>query len=210
MTNGNWRIIPNTKKLAERGYEMAPVFGREGRNLYNAFFIPDTAKRRAALDEWIKSTTPIIQAAVSEELKSLVELVTENRWDEDGWRRGEEKLRRIQNDYHLIMDIKLRQISSREKIMGSLPDPIIRKTEIDLHGMTVKEALPLVDNFLKDSYNAHERRVWIIHGKGAGVLREEVRKYLENHQLVESFVQADQSHGEEGATQVDIKEWVFS
>ena len=84
------------------------------------------------------------------------------------------------------------------------------RTEIDLHGMTVKEALPLVDNFLKDSYNAHERRVWIIHGKGAGVLREEVRKYLENHQLVESFVQADQSHGEEGATQVDIKEWVFS
>ncbi len=47
--------------------------------------------------------------------------------------------------------------------------------------------------------------VWIIHGKGEGILREEVRKRLNNHPLVESFTTADQAHGEEGATQVDIK-----
>ncbi|MFC2065459.1 hypothetical protein ACFLUO_01125 [Chloroflexota bacterium] len=45
---------------------MPIVFGQEGRNLYNAFFIPDTEKRRAALEEWIKSTTPVIQAAVTQ------------------------------------------------------------------------------------------------------------------------------------------------
>ena len=189
---------------------MATVFSKEEREFYSAFFMPDSKKRQAALDAWIKSTTPVIQDAVGEELKTLIEFVTEDRWTEDGWRRGEEKLRRIQNDYHLVMDIKLRKIGAREKIIGSLPDPVIRKTEIDLHGMKVNEALPLVDQFLKDSYDAHERRVWIIHGKGTGVLREEVRKYLENHPLVESFTPADQSHGEEGATQVDIIEWVVS
>ena len=40
---------------------MAAVFGEEGRNLYNAFFIPDTAKRRTALHKWMKSTAPMIR-----------------------------------------------------------------------------------------------------------------------------------------------------
>jgi len=173
-------------------------------------FLPDSAKRRAALDAWIKSTTPVIQTAVTQELQDLVDFITENRWTEEVWRRGEEGLRRIQNDYHLIMDIKMRQVSRRDNLRGALPDPIMRETEIDLHGMTVSESMPLVETFLKDSYKAHERKVWIIHGKGTGVLREEVRKHLENHPLVESFASADQSHGEEGATEVIMKEWEFS
>ncbi len=191
---------------------MVTVFGKEGRNLYNAYFIPDTSKRRAALDEWIKSTTPIIQAAVTHELQDLVDQMTENRWTEEGWRRGEEKFRSIQNETHLVMGITLRTVHASRgvKIRGKLPNPIIRKTEIDLHGMTVAEATPLVENLLKDSYKAHEQKVWIIHGKGTGVLREEVRKNLGNHPLVESFTPADKSHGgEEGATEVVIKEWKF-
>jgi len=191
---------------------MATIFGQEGRNLYNASFIPDTAKRRAALAEWIKSTTPVIQAAVTQELQDLVEFVTEDRWTEEGWRRGEEKLRRIQNSYHLVLDIKLRTLGSREqiKVKGEIPPPIMKITEIDLHGMKVAEAMPLVENFLQESYKAHERKVWIIHGKGEGILREEVRKHLENHPLIDTYSTADQAHGEEGATQVDIKEWEFS
>ncbi len=191
---------------------MATIFGKEGRDLYNAFFIPDTAKRKAALDRWIKSTTPTIQAAVTQELIDLVEFVTEDRWTEEGWRRGEEKLRRIQNSFHLVLDIKLRTVGTKEqiKIKGTVPDPILCNTEIDLHGKTVSEAMPMVKEFLCDSYNAHERKIWIIHGKGTGTLREEVRKYLENHRLVESFSPADKAHGEEGATQVELKEWEFS
>lgn len=191
---------------------MATIFGKEERGFYNAFFIPDTKKRREALNVWIDSTTPIIQATVKEELKAFVDWVTSNRWDEKGWREGEEKLRRIQNEYHLVMDINLRKVSSRERVevKGTVPDPIIRQTEIDLHDMTVNEALPTVEQFLQESFKVHERRIWIIHGKGEGVLREEVRKYLDHHQLVESFAPADQAHGEEGATQVDLEEWVLA
>lgn len=189
---------------------MTTVFGKEERDFYSTFFIPDTEKRRVALDAWIESTTPVIQAAVSEELKAFIEWVTENRWTEKGWREGEEKLRRIQNDYHLVMDISLRKVVKRKGFIGELPIPVVRKTEIDLHGKIVDEAIPLVEKFLEESYNAHERRIWIIHGKGTGVLRQEVRKYLENHQFVASFAPADQSHGEEGTTQVDIIDWKFS
>jgi DNA mismatch repair protein MutS2 len=84
---------------------------------------------------------------------------------------------------------------------------VSRKTALDLHGMRVDEAIPTVVSFINASYKARERVVWIIHGKGAGVLREEVRQYLKNNSLVEFYTPADKYHGgEEGATQVVFKE----
>lgn len=183
---------------------MATVFGNVEKDFYTAFFIPDPIKRRAALNTWVRSATPVIQAAVNGELKAFIESTTRDRWSEDGQRRGEEKLRQIQNDYHLIMDSNLRKIDSRDVFKGAVPAPAVRKTELDLHGKTVDEAIPIVDRFLEESYNARERRVWIIHGKGTGVLRREIRQYLKKHRLVLFSVPADSRHGEEGATQVDV------
>ena len=87
-----------------------------------------SARALSALDAWVESATPAIQVAVSEELKAFIEFVTEGRWTEEGWKRGEEKLRRIQNDYHLIMDIKLRKLTSRERFKGELPVPVVWKS----------------------------------------------------------------------------------
>ena len=50
--------------------------------------------------------------------------------------------------------------------------------ELDLHGLTVDEAIPLVDRFLYKSFQAGLRRVWVIHGKGSGTLR---RAVVKNH-----------------------------
>lgn len=182
---------------------MAVVFGEAERDFYSALFMPDTKKRQRALSNWIISTTPIIQAKVVEELKMFIETVMENGWTVD-WLKREERLRRIQNDYHLVMDISLRRIRAKEKIIGISPDPIITASVIDLHGMTVTEALKVTNEFITESYKAHEHRVWIIHGKGTGVLRQQVRKCLERHRLVKCFTTADKNHGGEGATEVEI------
>lgn len=186
------------------------VFGKEGRDLYNAFFIPNTMMRRIELSQWVTSTARIVQAAVTQELKDFVESFTENAMTEQGWRYAEAKRRQMQDDYTLVMDIKLRKVSPKEQVRGSMLDPVVRQTEIDLHGMTPDDAMWTVKKFLHDSYDAHERRIWIIHGRGQGILRDKVRKYFEDHPLIESFTTADQSHGADGATQVDIKEWEFS
>ena len=110
---------------------MTTVLGKEGDNFYAAFYEPDQKKRKKALDKWVKKTTPAAQKAVAEELKSLVEFVMESRWTDEGWKRGEEKLRRIQPDYHLIMDIKLRTLSGRERksFKGELPASAFKKEE---------------------------------------------------------------------------------
>ena len=110
---------------------MVTVLGKEGDNFYTAFYEPDHKKRKKALDKWVKKTTPAVQKAIAEELKSLVEFVMESRWTDEGWKAGEEKLRRIQPDYHLVMDIKLRSLSGRERenYKGELPASAFKKEE---------------------------------------------------------------------------------
>lgn len=81
------------------------------------------------------------------------------------------------------------------------------RDEIDLHGLTVDEAIPKLDEFLNTAFRSGLYRVWVIHGKGSGVLRREVGRYLANHSLVRSKAQADGQHGGIGATQVDLSDW---
>ena len=79
--------------------------------------------------------------------------------------------------------------------------------ELDLHRHTVDEAMPRLDEFLHSAFQAGLRRVWVIHGKGTGVLRREVSRYLSGHSLVKSFCPADGFHGGVGATQVELSDW---
>ncbi|MFC1995591.1 Smr/MutS family protein [Chloroflexota bacterium] len=78
--------------------------------------------------------------------------------------------------------------------------------EIDLHRLTVDEALPKLDEFLHTAYQAGLYRVRVVHGKGTGILRLEVGRYLANHPLVISYGSADRYHGGMGATQVELSE----
>jgi len=78
----------------------------------------------------------------------------------------------------------------------------IHPEDIDLHRNTVDEAIPRLDTFLHSAFQAGLHRVWVVHGKGTGILRQEVGRYLSRHSLVRSFRPADRYHGAEGATEV--------
>lgn len=80
------------------------------------------------------------------------------------------------------------------------------KEELDLHRLTVDEAIPLLDEFLHDAFQHGYYRVWIVHGKGSGILRQEVQRYLAKHPLVRSYHVADSHHGGAGATQVELSD----
>ncbi|MFC1953666.1 Smr/MutS family protein [Chloroflexota bacterium] len=81
------------------------------------------------------------------------------------------------------------------------------RDELDLHRLTVAEALPVLEEFLYAAYQAGLYSVRVIHGKGTGVLRREVGRCLANHPLVKSHNPADRYHGGIGATQVELSEW---
>ena len=73
---------------------------------------------------------------------------------------------------------------------------------LDLHGMTVAEMLPELDDFLHRAYRKGETRVLVVHGKGTGVLKLEVGRVLTTHPLVVRFRPADSRDGGTGATEV--------
>jgi DNA mismatch repair protein MutS2 len=76
--------------------------------------------------------------------------------------------------------------------------------ELDLHRLTVEEALPKLDEFLNDTYCAGLHCVRIVHGKSTGVLRREVSRYLSTHPLVKSHHSADRYNGSIGVTEVSL------
>ncbi|MEO8456519.1 MAG: endonuclease MutS2 [Chloroflexota bacterium] len=76
--------------------------------------------------------------------------------------------------------------------------------EIDLRGMTVDEALPLVDQRIDDAARAGVGEIRIIHGKGTGTLRQAVRQMLRKHALVRTSAAAESRAGGDGVTVVEI------
>ena len=60
-------------------------------------------------------------------------------------------------------------------------------SEINLLGLTVDEAIPLVDKYLDDCFMAKLSPVRIVHGKGTGALRNGIQKYLKTNKYVDSF-----------------------
>ena len=74
------------------------------------------------------------------------------------------------------------------------------KPEIDLRGARLQEALGEVMHYCDDAQMLGIGSVRIIHGKGTGVLREEIQKYLRTVPGVASVADEDVRHGGTGVT----------
>ena len=82
------------------------------------------------------------------------------------------------------------QASAQETVRG----------EIDLRGLTAAECLERLDLYLDRAFLADYPQVRIIHGKGQGVLRREVQRYLAAHPGVRGFRDGELGEGGWGVT----------
>lgn len=79
------------------------------------------------------------------------------------------------------------------------------KTEIDLRGMVLEEAMAETDMFLDRAVMSGLTTVTVIHGKGTGVLRTGIQDMLRKHPHVKSYRNGRFGEGENGVTVVELK-----
>ena len=79
------------------------------------------------------------------------------------------------------------------------------RNEIDVRGQTAEEAIMTVDMAIDSCVLSNIHMLTIIHGKGTGVLRSEIQKYLRRNKAVKSFRLGTFGEGENGVTVVELK-----
>ncbi len=79
------------------------------------------------------------------------------------------------------------------------------KTEIDLRGQTLDEAIMEVDRFIDQALLSNLQTITVIHGKGTGVLRKGIADYLRHHKMVTGFRAGQLGEGDTGVTVITLK-----
>ncbi len=82
--------------------------------------------------------------------------------------------------------------------------PLVR-SEIDLRGMRVEEALDAIDTYLKVASESDLGRVFLIHGKGTGALHKAITDFLKNSPWRKKFRSGRYGEGDLGVTVVVFK-----
>jgi len=107
-----------------------------------------------------------------------------------------------------------RIVELREYIWREVPaEPTVTLLEkeavasrVEIIGLTVDEALPIVERALNDAFLARAPSVTIVHGHGTGALRRGVRSHLATHPLVRNFRNGKDYEGGSGVTVVSFRE----
>lgn len=79
------------------------------------------------------------------------------------------------------------------------------RTELDLRGSNLDDSLIEVDRFLDETFLANIHQVYIIHGKGTGILRTGIQDFLRKHKHVKSYRLGNYGEGGTGVTVVELK-----
>lgn len=78
------------------------------------------------------------------------------------------------------------------------------RSELDLRGQALDEALLETDRFLDEAFLANLGTVYIIHGKGTGALRSGIQDFLRRHKHVKSYRLGNYGEGGAGVTVAEL------
>ncbi|MEM1128224.1 MAG: endonuclease MutS2 [Bacteroidota bacterium] len=95
------------------------------------------------------------------------------------------------------------QVKAVKAADGGVP-AMHARTNIDLRGQRVDEALAEVQRFVDEGLSANLDRLEILHGKGTGALREAIWEYLATRRDVARYTEAPIDQGGAGITVVSL------
>lgn len=110
-------------------------------------------------------------------------------------------------DLELLPEEKPKQTEKRHSGSGKIRIDKAASVhqEVNLIGMTVDEAMPILNKYLDDAYLAHMTQVTVIHGRGTGALRKAVHQQLARLKYVKSYRLGEFGEGDMGVTIVTFK-----
>ena len=112
-------------------------------------------------------------------------------------------LQRVQEEK--VESVKTNKTKQKGQISYNVRKTQTISTEIDVRGLMVDEAWPVVDKYLDDAYLSGLKQVTVIHGKGTGALRAGIMQRLKKHPHVEAQRPGTFGEGDMGVTVVTIK-----
>lgn len=112
-------------------------------------------------------------------------------------------LQRVQEEK--VEPVKTNKTKQKGQISYNVRKTQTISTEIDVRGLMVDEAWPVVDKYLDDAYLSGLKQVTVIHGKGTGALRAGIMQRLKKHPHVEAQRPGTFGEGDMGVTVITIK-----
>lgn len=112
------------------------------------------------------------------------------------------------SDIMLIVDgKKSRKKQNSKAVYGNLlkNKTMSVKTSCNVQGENLDSARMEVEKYLDDAFMAGLKSIYIIHGKGNGILQKGIREYLKRNKHVASFKAGNYNEGGEGVTVVTLK-----
>lgn len=105
------------------------------------------------------------------------------------------------------LELKEQPKKSKTKAPVSVPSKVEKRPsmELDIRGMASDEGIIEVDRFIDNALLLGLESVSVIHGKGTGVLRSAVHRFLKGHKAVKSYRLEVFGEGESGVTIVELK-----
>ena len=122
-------------------------------------------------------------------------------------RLAEDKVERISNNEYSVVSKKGSQARFSVKESQEITNRRLEfKPSIDIRGERLEQALEIVTRFIDDAIMVGVSEVRILHGKGNGILREEIRKYIKTMGGVSSFRDESIQMGGSGITIVKLED----
>ena len=115
---------------------------------------------------------------------------------------------------HIHMTVKLRDLvhanepldadNKKSVRMDTLSNGANFDSKLDIRGMTMTDALAIVQDFLDRALLSSANNLSIVHGKGTGALRNIVREKLREYQEIKRMYHPAQQEGGDGVTIVEL------
>ena len=80
----------------------------------------------------------------------------------------------------------------------------IKKITLDLRGERMDEALIKTEQHIDSAILSGLAFIYVLHGKGSGILKNAIHEYLKSQKIVSKFYLADEDHGGAGVTIVEL------